>query len=289
MNKMVVKQVLSVTLLLGASAGLRAAPVEYACVTEPRRDAVLSFTVPGRITAIKYREGKAVKAGTALVQLDNTLEALEVERRQLVMVDTSQVSAAQSQSEMMTEVLASTRSLFESTGSVSREEMNKMELESKTSRAEFDRLQSMEQREEVEYRLALANLERLTLRAPFDGTIVDIMLNEGEICEANQPMVKLVDNSQGFLICNVEEPVGRTLSAGKPLPVSIQAGLGRWNTTGKVVFVAPVVDAASGLMRLKIEFENTGGEVRQGVPGYVTIDAEAARAAQASNNGSVPE
>jgi RND family efflux transporter MFP subunit len=259
-----------VTLLAGVSLPITAE--EYSCVTEPRQEAVLSFAVSGRITDIRHREGTAVKAGTALVELDNIMEVLEVERRKLVLDDRSQLSAAKSQSEMISQILASTRSLFESTGSVSREDMNKTELESKTSAAEYERLLSMEKREEVEYRLSLANLARRTLQAPFAGTIVDIMLNEGEISEANQPMVKLVDVSQGFLICNIEEPAGRTLQNGSTLPIAIQAGFSRWQSIGTVVFVAPVVDPASGLLRVKIEFENDAGEVRQGMPGYVSID-----------------
>jgi RND family efflux transporter MFP subunit len=250
---------------------LPVAAEEYSCVTEPRQEAVLSFAVSGRITDIKHREGRSVKAGTVLVELDNVLEVLEVERRKLVLDDRSQLSSALSQSEMIKQILASTQSLFDSTGSVSREDLKKTELESKTSAAEYNRLLSMEKREEVEYRLSLANLARRTLKAPFAGTIVDIMLNEGEISEANQPMVKLVDVSQGFLICNVEEPAGRTLENGTTLPIEIQAGFSRWQSVGTVVFVAPVVDPASGLLRVKIEFENDAGEVRQGMPGYVSI------------------
>jgi RND family efflux transporter MFP subunit len=260
----------SVMLLAGLC--LPVAAEEYSCVTEPRQEAVLSFAVSGRITDIKHREGRSVKAGTVLVELDNVLEVLEVERRKLVLDDRSQLSSALSQSEMIKQILASTQSLFDSTGSVSREDLKKTELESKTSAAEYERLLSMEKREEVEYRLSLANLARRTLRAPFAGTIVDIMLHEGEISEANQPMVKLVDVSQGFLICNVEEPAGRILENGTTLPIEIQAGFSRWHSVGTVVFVAPVVDPASGLLRVKIEFENDSGEVRQGMPGYVSID-----------------
>jgi RND family efflux transporter MFP subunit len=258
--------------MLLAGLCLPVAAEEYSCVTEPRQEAVLSFAVSGRITDIKHREGRSVKAGTVLVELDNVLEVLEVERRKLVLDDRSQLSSALSQSEMIKQILASTQSLFDSTGSVSREDLKKTELESKTSAAEYERLLSMEKREEVEYRLSLANLARRTLRAPFAGTIVDIMLHEGEISEANQPMVKLVDVSQGFLICNVEEPAGRTLENGTTLPIEIQAGFSRWQSVGTVVFVAPVVDPASGLLRVKIEFENDAGEVRQGMPGYVSID-----------------
>ena len=49
------------------------------------------------------------------------------------------------------------------------------------------------------------------------------------------------------------------------------------NSSGKtvtgsasVVFVAPVVDPASGLLRVKLAFENQEGEVRPGVPAILS-------------------
>ena len=258
-------------LLVSGLSPVLANTIEYACVTEASQDAMLSFTVPGRIVDIRHREGATVAKGTALVELERRVEELEVERRKLLMEDKSELEAARNQSEIFGELFESRRQLFAATGSISREDLARMELETKSSESEYQRLLIAEQREEVEYQLALANLERRTLAAPFAGTVVEILLNEGEICEANQPLVKLVNTTRGFLVCNIEEPVGRSLSGGDALPVSIQAGEGRWSTSGKVVFVAPVVDPASGLLRVKIEFENTEGQVRPGVPGYVTV------------------
>lgn len=264
---------LVVTGLLAAPLGAVADSIEYACVTEASKDAMLSFTVSGRIAEIQHREGATVKSGTPLVSLERRVEELELERRRLVMEDKSELEAAKSESDTFGELLESTRQLFEATGSVSRENLAKMELEAKTSAADYQRLLIAEQREEVEHQLAIENLNRRTLVAPFDGTIVDVKLNEGEICEANQPLMKLVNTQQGFLVCNIEEPTGRKLTDGDEVPVSIQAGSGRWTGTGSVVFVAPVVDPASGLLRVKIQFQNQDGEVRPGVPGYVTLES----------------
>jgi len=266
--------------ILAGLAGLvsfaQADMVEYACVTEPREEAELSFAVPGRIIRILKKEGDVVAIGTPLIELDSLLEMLEVERRKLVLDDKSQLDAAKSQSEMLAQVLSSTTELYESTGSISREEMNKVDLDAKTAKAGYEGLISAEKRESVEYRFALANLDRRTLAAPFAGTIVDVRLHIGEITEANQPLVKLVDVSRGFLICNVEEAVGRRLIVGEQLPIAVQAGSTRWSSTGEVVFVAPVVDQASGLLHLKVAFSNDQHNVRLGMPGYVSIEAPAA-------------
>jgi len=267
---------LAMAVALTCASLARGEPMEYSCVTGASKDATLSFTVSGRIMDIRHREGDTVKAGTPLADLERRVEELELERRRIVWKDKSKLEAAKAESETYANLLDSTKKLFDSTGSVSRDDLAKMEMQAKTSEAEYQRLLIAEQREKVEYELALANLERRTLTAPFDGTIVDVKLSEGEICEANQPMVKLVNTRQGFLSCNVEEPVGRKLADGDQVPVSIQAGTSRWTGDGEVVFVAPVVDPASGLLRVKIEFENSDGEVRPGVPGFVTLESEGA-------------
>lgn len=271
--KAVSKAMIAFPVLLAVSVTARAESIEYACVTEASRDAVLSLTVAGRITDIHHREGAVVKAGTPLIALERRVEDLEVQRRKLVWQDTSELEAAKVQAETLNRLLKSTEGLYEATGSVSREKLSRMELEAKKAEAELQRLLIAEEREEVEFELAEANLGRRTLKAPFAGTIVDIRLDEGEIGEANQPLVKLVDTERGFLDCNVEEHVGRKLSKGDSVPVSIQAGNDRWTSTGEVVFASPVVDPGSGLMRVKIEFENPDRAVRPGVPGYVTLES----------------
>jgi RND family efflux transporter MFP subunit len=248
-----------------------AEPINAVCVTESFKDATLSFTVPGRIVEIHYREGSQVKAGTLLVDLENRVEELEVERRYLIWKDKSDINAARMQQETFQELLDSTRGLFESTGSVSREELSKLELEFNSAEAELSRLAISEQREEVEHQLATANLDQRALKAPFDGTLVEVQLDEGEICEAYQPLIQLVDVSKGFLVCNIEEPVGRRLQHDDTVPFEIPTGDTTWSGLAAVVYVAPIVDPASGLLRVRLQFDNAEGQVKPGVPGYVTL------------------
>jgi RND family efflux transporter MFP subunit len=255
------------------SATASAEMIRYGCVTEPHKDAMLSFTVPGRIVDIYYREGRKVKAGQILVDLENKVEALELKRRDLIHKDKSELQASKAQSETFSVLLASTKGLFESTGSISRDELYRAELEYNSAEADHQRLLIAEQREKVEFELAQANLARRSLAAPFDGTIVDVMLDEGEICEANQPMLKLVDVSKVFLVCNIDEPAGRLLKDDQVYPVEFNSGDESWNGEGKVVFVAPIVDPASGLLRVRLSFDNANEEVRPGVPGYIMLES----------------
>lgn len=260
--------------LVGMLLGTPAQALEtdgYACVTEPYRDATLSLPVTGQIEKLHVKAGDRVKRGERLVTLESVLEELEARRRKLIWEGKTELEAAEIQAETYQHLLASMRELYQATKSVSKEELDKMELEYGTAEAERKRAEIAEQREKLEYQLAKANLDRKRLTAPFAGTVVDILLQEGESVEANQPLLQLVDVSKGYLVCNIEERVGRTVGKGQQLPVRIQAGEGYWEGQGEVVFASPVTDAASGLVRIKLEFDNKKGVVRPGVAGYVRL------------------
>jgi multidrug efflux pump subunit AcrA (membrane-fusion protein) len=58
---------------------------------------------------------------------------------------------------------------------------------------------------------------------------------------------------------------------GEELTIEMSAPGGPVTLNGTVVFVSPVVDPASGLMRLKVRFRNADGRVRPGVAGMLQI------------------
>ena len=91
--------------------------------------------------------------------------------------------------------------------------------------------------------------------APFDGTVTTVMLDVGEACQAQQPLVRLVDTRKCYFICNVEAKAGYTLKAGQTVKLDIEAGT-RCKISAELFLVSPVVDPASGLMRVKVVFEN---------------------------------
>ncbi len=82
----------------------------------------------------------------------------------------------------------------------------------------------------------------------------------------------MVDTSRCLFVCNVEEWVGRTLEKGQTARLTIKAGNSTIAKTGRFVFVSPVVDPASGLLEVKVEFDNTDGSVRPGISGSLLLD-----------------
>lgn len=240
-------------------------------ITEPIEDITLSAIVEGTIAKIHIKEGATVKKGQTILELDKRLEALEVKRRKLIWESKAEIEAATAQMTTLKALLDSTRELYESTQSVSKDELIRLELEYKLAVSEKQRLETQEIREKIEYEMALETLSRRSLRSPIHGTIIKLFLNKGESCETTQPLVHLVDTRKCIFVCNVEEWAGRTLKKGQAVDLKIKIGTDSVDKKGKVIFASPVVDPASGLLEVKAEFDNADGAVRPGISGVLIL------------------
>ena len=240
-------------------------------VTQSLRDVKLSLTASGRIEALRVREGQRVTPGQLLLHLDRALEDLEVQRRRLLLADTSRMVELASREKTLTEQLASIEPLFKA-GAIARKQYEDEAMALNNVISERKTLEVAKRREQVELQLAIESFERRHLRSPIAGVVTKISLREGESVAANEPVVQVVDVSRVRFLSTVAAALGGKLKAGQS--VRIQLGLidkgfsdkGQLRQ-GRIVFVSPVTDAASGLVEVIAEFDNQDGSVKPGVSG----------------------
>lgn len=215
-------------------------------ITEPILDSTLSTPAAGIVSQRRFKEGDVIKQGDVLVELDKRLEELEVIRRKTVY----------DQAENEYDV---TKKLFDKpNSSTPGVDVEKRKLERDVAKVEFE--------------LAQEQLRRRHIAAPFDGSIAEIFLQVGEACQIQQPMVRIVNTRQCYFVSNVEAKAGYNLKPGQPVNLEIDAGSGTpVRVPGQINFVSPVVDPASGLMKVKVVFENSNGAIRPGVAGKMTF------------------
>jgi RND family efflux transporter MFP subunit len=249
-------------------------------ITVPIHDVLLSLPTMGTVKKIFYQEGDYVKKGTVILNLDMQLEVLEVGRRRLIWKNKAELNSAIARVATMGSHLKSTRQLYESTGSISQEELELQQLEHDLAVAEKERIENNEEREQIEYKIAKEQLSKRNLRVPFSGIITELLVDIGETSELEVPLVHLVDTSQCLFVCTVEERVGRTLKSGPDVDLEIQVGAETIKIKGKITYVDPVVDPASGLQKVKVLFENEEGEIHPGVAGTMFVDGNSSVAAQ---------
>jgi RND family efflux transporter MFP subunit len=204
-------------------------------ITEPFMDVELGASVAGIIHSELFKEGDSVKKGDVIIELDKRLEELEVERRKAVM----------DQNKMTFE---STRTLAQNTKSVSKEELAKKEAEYNVSVAE--------------YGIAVEQLAHRQIAAPFPGAITEIQLHPGAACAPYQSIVRLVDTTRCYFVGQIEGKSASNLRLDQPVKMEVEGGA---IVTGKISFLSPVVDPASGLAKVKALFDNADGKIRPGL------------------------
>ncbi len=239
--------------------------------TEPAQDSALGLSITGRVTAIKVAEGEKVKQGQLLLQLDQDLEQLEVKRRKLLWESKIEIESVRLQVKTLKNHLNSTRDLYQSTGSIPREELENKELEYAFAVAELNRLKIAEQREKIEYNTARQQLAKRNLYAPFAGQIAEILIGIGENCEVDTPLIRLVDSSRGYFVANVELEIVTRLALGQQVQLQLQSGGDPVNIEAKLVFISPLIDPASGLRKIKAEFDNQEQKIVPGVAGLLLL------------------
>ncbi len=234
--------VFAAVLSLVALTPRHAAALEVSGITEPFLDVTLGLSDAGIIATQYFKEGDVVKKGDVILELDKHLETLEVTRRKAVM----------DQNKM---VFESTRELSETTKSVSKEDLTKAEAEYQVSAAEYD--------------IAVQQLEDRELIAPFSGAITEVLLKPGAAVAPYQPLVRLVDTSRCYFVGHVDGAAAASLRLDEPVKIEMDGGQ---TVTGKVCFISPVVDAASGLARFKAIFDNATGTIRPGLAARLTTE-----------------
>jgi len=257
-----------------SAPGFSQEPLSVSGITAPIRDVTLNATVDANIARIRLKEGTAVKAGQVILELDSRFERLEVQRRRVIWESKAELASATAQVTALKGLLDSTRQLYDETQSVSKDELIRLELEYNIAVAEQQRLEVTEIREKIEYEMALQNLEKRQITSPIRGTVIKLFLQEGESCELNEPLVHIVDTSRCLFICNMEEWAGRRLKKGQTVDLRIRTGNDTISKKSRVVFAAPVVDPASGLLEVKTEFDNANGAVRPGIDGTMLIPVQ---------------
>jgi RND family efflux transporter MFP subunit len=264
-------------LFLAFGTTVAAAPNEGRSVrgiTEPLNDATISAIVPGRVAVIRKKEGEAVAKGDVVLEMEKEEQELEAARRKLISESKVEVDSAKHQADTLKLDYTATKQLFDTTQSVSEEELWKKELDYKLAVAEYDKLQIAEKREELEWKIAEEQLKERVVFAPFDGTVVKIHKHTGDSANAQDPLVRVVDVHQCRFIAYVEAASAPHLAKGSKVSLRIGEGGSAVSRTGTIEYMSPVVDPSSGLREVKALFDNSDGKVQPGVSGVMILEGK---------------
>lgn len=260
---------------------------------------VLSSQVTGRVTAVRVREGDAVRAGQVLVELDardasarsagaeaGVTEAGQalVEADRAIEAAKQGVTAAEASLRLATVTYERYRQLL-AARSVSPQEFDEVESRWRVATAEVERartnvtvlearrlqVQSRIEQARAGARATAVTLDDTRIVAPFAGRVTRKTVDVGTMATPGTPLLVVENDGAYQLEASVEESFALRVMVGMAVPVRIDAvGLG--DLGGTVAEVAPSADPASRSVIVKIALAPVPG-VRAGMYGSAIFPA----------------
>ena len=181
--------------------------IRFAGITRAVNRAKLAFTIGERLVSRPVEVGDHVEAGATLATLDNRKLSNEVETLKLALVEVgariSQIERDHKRYRILVESSASPRAQLEKIL-----ENEAVLLASRATRA-------------VRLREAERMLKETVLRAPFSGTVTEVLLEPGEFARPGSPVVVLSGDGQVEIEVEVPESIISRLSAGMRVTVDL--------------------------------------------------------------------
>jgi HlyD family secretion protein len=148
---------------------------------KPKKNIEISAHVPGRIAKIGVKEGDLVKKGDFLLMLDATQYEAEADRNKAMIsfyrteLEKSAIKLKQDEANLERQ-----KQLF-SSQLISREQLEAAQVQKEISQAQYDSTLHQIEQSQASLRSSLDSLGKTTFRAPIDGVITSLRVEEGEV------------------------------------------------------------------------------------------------------------
>ncbi len=239
------------------------------CVIEPNRVAEVSSAISGVIDEVTVKRGDLVKRGQVIVTLESKVEKATVELARARAERDQAIEARRARLEFTRRRLERNRGLFEQS-LISEQVVD--EAETDVLLAELELGEFLEERAiaALELERAQAALEQRTIRSPFEGVVVDVLVAPGESIE-NRPLLKIasIDPLNVEVIAPV--PLFGKIKPGMSATVVPEEPIGGEHTA-KVAIVDRVLDAASGTFGIRLQLRNRKYRLPAGLRCKVTFE-----------------
>ena len=199
--------------------------------------------VAGAVRRIHVSPGQKVEAGTPLLEVDARQESAALESAQ------AQRSSAATSLELARQTRERTEALYKE-GLVSAQELERARSQADTAEAATRAASAQVSQREVQ-------LQYYVVRAPFAGTVGDVLVRVGDYVGATTPLTSVAQAD--VLEVSVSVPSTRARSLQPSTPLEVLDSQGRVLLTSPVFFVAPQADPRTQLVELKAAFRNTVG------------------------------
>lgn len=230
---------------------------------QARSAAAVRAQVGGTILDIKAQQGQRVRKGQELARIeDTTLRDQLIAARTALRTATSALQVAKAEEERSAKLAKA--------GVITPRDLE---------RAQLGVSQAEGQLAEARSRLALAQEQvgRARVTAPFDGVVSERQASAGDVVQPGAPLFTVVDPRTLRLEASVPAARLEQVKAGTAVEFQV-TGYGERTFSGKVERINPVVDPATGQVRIYVAIPNTDLQLLAGLFAEGRVASEARRA-----------
>jgi RND family efflux transporter MFP subunit len=221
----------------------------YLVILEPYRRTLLFAEVNSPVIKITKRMGDSFKEGEVLINLEDVVFKSNYEKAKALLA--KHQAAVLAKKQLYEDKIAS---LFE---------LREAEADVATSKADVS--------------LAKKNLRSSVIRAPFDGKVVELAVEEHELPRPGKELIELVDDH--ILLARFLVPSSELGKISIDQPVYITLNTNNENIVAKIARIGAVIDPSSSLIKVESEIDNRDGRLKSGMTGtaYFTSPEERAK------------
>lgn len=242
--------------------------------------AKMSAPAGGQIARLLVKKGERVKQGQVLLELwNNDLQAQSALAKEQLTTAGNQATQACLQMDLAEKEAARARQLQEK-GFISNEGLDQKLSAAKVSRAGCEAARSQIAQSRSRINAALAGLDRMVLKAPFDGIVADISGELGEYATPSPPgiptppAIDLIDDRCLYVSAPIDEVDAANIKAGQTARITLDAIRGK-TFEGRVKRVAPyVLELEKQARTVEVEIDFTEPPTAQNLLAGYSADVE---------------
>ncbi len=216
---------------------------EYLGSLQSRQSINVLPQVAGYVRRIHVRPGQKVEEGTPLLEVDARQETAALDSAQ------AQLSSTEVNLELARRTAARTEALYKE-GLASAQELERAQAQVQASEAASRSSAAQVAQRQVQ-------LQYHVVRAPFAGTMGDVLVRVGDFVGATTALTSLAQAD--VLEVSVAVPSTRARSLKPETVLEVLDAQGKVVVTSTIFFVAPQADPRTQLVEVKAAFRNTQG------------------------------
>jgi len=219
----------------------------------PFRQAVIPALTESRVMKYYFYEGEKFPAGKVLAQLDKT-----VYKQRLLKIEAS-LKEAKASLTFANKNAKRAKELFDK-GVHGHTEMEKAVLEAEIADAKYLSAKAS-------YIVAERDLALCDIAAPFNGRLVERLVNEYEYVRTGQPLMKIIDDNQLLAVMHLPSSEKNKIKLGQPMTIKIDET--KTSHQGKIYKISGVIDPGSRTFEIKVLLDNKKGSLSAGMSGVL--------------------